>query len=168
MAKGYGNPFLSIETNATPADLMQRLERAEKKLDSTVSLALEDSMRAAIGSVPPYPPKPKTSWYVRTGRLARSLGSSMSGGQYIPAVGRGIVSAKPDVYTRRQIGPASYEGNIGSNVWYAERVLVRQEAPWKYYWWNEETWGKKSFKPIVEAIKKQMANFFRYLEGLND
>jgi hypothetical protein len=108
-------------------------------------------------SVRPYPPKPPTSTYDRTGLLGKSLGTSEEGGRF----------GTPDVFKVTQLGAGNYEARFGTRLHYAPRVIGEgtQETPWINYWWNMLDIlndAKPGILKIFEAVAQKMAE---YLDG---
>jgi hypothetical protein len=150
-------PKETFEIKTTPADLERRLLMMDRQWDKIMGNAMKQAMKAAHQAVPDYPPKPPRSTYVRTGRLGQGLG-------YFD--GRRIYK-NPTVYTQKLTKPGMWEGRLGSNEpFYTARVVgLRQEFPWKRYWWNEKTWRDLAEKPVLKIFFEAAKDIGRYLSG---
>jgi len=118
--------------------------------------ALVKSLLVLHQEVPPYPPKPASSSYDRTGTLGRSLGSSEGGGQI----------GQPDIYEIRY-GAKMSVASFGTRLHYAPKVIgEHQEEPFISIGWKNIKWiAEKSTKKIVE-VWQNMANYLaNWLDG---
>ena len=143
----------TIKITTTPPDLFARFERYPRQLDKVLKTTMRAALLAVWENVPAYPPKPKSSWYVRTGTLGRSLGVSEGGGKI----------GFPDVFKIEHQGP-KYLGTFGSNLTYAPRVIDpdQQEMPWKRYWWTTDTIKHRAEPKVIslfEAMTEELAKF---------
>ncbi len=96
-----------------------------KNISSTMRKLMDKSLRVLWENVPPYPPKPETSKYIRTGMLGHSLGSG---------------GGKPTVYSVKGTG-ADIVGTFGTKLSYAKYVVdpERQAYMHKGRWWTMKT-----------------------------
>jgi len=106
-----------IEIIYNPPDLLQRMRRYPKKLDSELEEAMDKSLAEVWAKVPQYPPEPPGSSYVRTLTLGRSLGTGGTGG---------ATSGSPDIKDVKRIGEGNYEGRFGTRLYYAQYVIGSQ------------------------------------------
>lgn len=131
-------------------ELIARMQAYPDKLKAAVKVALDSSLLALWGAVPPYPPAPNSSGYVRTGTLGRSLGSSDGGG---------MASSAPSIYVVKPMGDANYEAHFGTNLSYAPYVIGDNTQAWmhKGRWWI--------ISDIAAAAKEKIQAIFGQLEG---
>jgi multimeric flavodoxin WrbA len=126
-------------------EALRKFETIPQKVNSTMKTLMEKSMRVLWENVPPYPPKPETSKYRRTGTLGRSLGAE---------------GAKPTVYSIKGSG-ANMSGTFGTNLSYAKYVIdpERQAYMHKGRWWTMNTIKEKS----LDKINKIWETFIKTL-----
>ena len=100
------------------------------KLRKFMRTGMEQSLLVLHENVPPYPPAPATSSYIRTGMLGHSLGSGIAGGKV----------GTPTVYSIRS-NDAQTVGQFGTNLSYAKYVIDpdRQAYMHKGRWWTTDT-----------------------------
>ena len=107
-------------------EIIARWRAAPAKMKQLMTEGMWDALRAVQALIPPYPPKPTKSKYVRTGNLARGIGTSMGGG----AVG------KPSIFEVKNSG-GFIEGRMGSNKpEYNEFVIGENQAGHMGHWWT--------------------------------
>ena len=138
-------------------EIHDRMRNFPKKYSRAAKKTLEAALLHVQGSVPSYPPAPKSSWYVRTGTLGRSLGSSM-GGQPV---------GKADIQQVKPMG-GYQEAQFGTRLHYAPRVIgdaTQQEAPWRSYWWNINTILAKAKPGVIKLFQKMAEMLARWLDG---
>lgn len=123
-----------------PADLIQRFERYPQKLDEEMERATKAALAHVQGSVPPYPPAPPNSSYVRTGTLGRSIGL---GGQ-------------AEIYTVEKMG-GGWQAQLGTRLEYAPTVIGESQGPaFSGRWWKLSDALNKA-RPGIERIYAAMA-----------
>jgi len=107
------------------AEALRRFETIPAKVNSTMRSLMDKSMRVLWENVPPYPPKPEGSKYIRTGLLGKSIGAS---------------GAKPTIYSITGTG-ADIVGAFGTKLSYAKYVIDpdRQAYMHKGRWWTMKT-----------------------------
>jgi hypothetical protein len=149
--------FYRVKIRTYPPDLFFRLRSWDDKMIGFMDEALKQSLEHVNERVPPYPPQLKGQTYIRTGDLAKSLGSTMGGG---------VGSVNPSIYKARRLGSRKWTGNIGTNIRYSERVIgLRQASPFSSYWWNVDQWAKKSRRGIARAYTKAADKITAWLGG---
>ncbi len=107
------------------AEALRRFETIPAKVNSTMRSLMDKSMRVLWENVPPYPPKPEGSKYIRTGLLGKSIGAS---------------GDKPTIYSITGAG-ADIRGAFGTKLSYAKYVIDpdRQAYMHKGRWWTTDT-----------------------------
>lgn len=112
-------------------------------------------LRAVLGELqrmPPYPPPPAGSTYKRTGYLGRSLTA--------------LVGRAPDAASDVREVAGGVEGQVGTNVVYAGRVIGQDQGrAWKGRWWRLEE-SVLSHKADIEAeFEDAAARIAEQLDG---
>ena len=126
-----------------------------------VKIASEAMVRAGFEinkGIPPYPPAPSGSKYIRTEKLGRSFGSGFSGGM------TGLMS----VFEVKKSGGGFISGKFGSNLPYAPKVVGDrgQQSPFfAQYWWRFEQVIGKVFPKIKIVFEKAADRMAKFLEG---
>jgi len=122
------------------------------KLRKFMRTGMEQSLLVLHENVPPYPPAPATSSYIRTGMLGHSLGSGIAGGKV----------GTPTVYSIRS-NDAQTVGQFGTNLSYAKYVIDPEEQAYmhKYgfknrssFWWTMNTIKVKSEKKVMQVWER--------------
>ena len=135
-------------------ELRARFKEYPKVLDQVMQEVTQAQLLALHENVPPYPPKPASSTYNRTGTLGRSLGSSMGGG----------ASGTPDIFQTIK-GEGFYEARFGTLLFYAGPVIGNPQASFfAQYWWKlDQVIGLafEKIKQITEDAAEQLANFLK-------
>ena len=123
-------------------ELIGRMRGVPSWLPTWLSDTMTRSLRALQEAVPPYPPPPMGSKYVRTEKLGRSLGSGFGGG----------ASGTPDIFEVTMSGGAT-EGRYGSRLGYAEYVVGEgtQAEVHAGIWWTVRTILNNALK-VIEAL----------------
>ena len=127
---------------------VNKLKTMPDKLDNAMNSTMNASLMVLWENVPPYPPKPESSSYVRTTMLGKTIGSSQAGGKAgIPTV-YGITGTRSGI-----------TGSFGTSLNYAKYVIDpdRQAYMHKGRWWTMRTIKDKS----IEKIKKLWLEFVR-------
>jgi hypothetical protein len=137
-------------------ELMQRMRQFPQKLNASIKTTMQAALLTLWENVPPYPPPPDDSTYVRTGTLGRTLGSAEGGGKG---------SGQPDVYEVRELG-AAWEGRFGTNLEYAPYVIGDDtQAKHMGHWWKISVIKERAEEKInrlFEILGEKLAEF---LEG---
>lgn len=146
---------ITVET--VPPDLMQRLQRYPRKTDAVMKKTMEASLLHIQGEIPAYPNPPAgIDASRRTGTLGRTLGVSQGGG----------VMGKAEIHTVQSIGAASYEGKIGTTLWYSDRVIGNQEEPWSRYWWRLKGVAEKAREGVIKLHNVAAEELARFIDGI--
>ena len=127
---------------------VNKLKTMPDKLDGVMKKSMDASLMVLWENVPPYPARPETSAYVRTGTLGRTIGSSPAGGK----------GATPTVYSVTGTG-MNIQGTFGTNLSYAKHVIDpdRQAYMHKGRWWTMRTIRDKA----INKINKLWLEFVR-------
>lgn len=133
-------------------ELRSRLAQFPHEYATVERKTLGASLLTLHENVPPYPPKPATSGYKRTGTLGRTLGSGEAGG----ALGQADIM-------EIKLGTPVSEASFGTRLNYAPKVIGEvQEQPFASYWWNIKTIAERAADKIVNLWKimaQELANF---------
>jgi len=151
-------PRLNVSGNVVEVrgldELRARFSEYPEVFDQVMQELTKAQLLTLQENIPPYPPKPATSTYVRTGTLGRSLGSSPSGG----------AGGKADVFETLK-GENFYEARLGSNLFYAGPVIGNPQASFfAQYWWRLIQVIGRAFQPLLEMAEgaaQQMADFLK-------
>lgn len=144
--------FIEIKDNG----LFKRMKQYPNIFEENMADAHTASLLILHEAVPPYPPKPATSTYIRTGTLGRKLGSSMSGG----AVGT------PEIFVTRELGPGEFESRFGTSLEYAAPVIgTPQKFFFSQYWWQLDRLIGTQFNRIKEKFQIAADAMAAFLEG---
>lgn len=137
------------------AEIERRFEKYPQVYKKAVQAWLDFVLLTLSEKVPPYPPKPASSTYVRTGTLGRSLGSGESGGR----LGQAEISTT-------KITPGFAEARWGTKVSYAPDVIdPRRQLSHMRHWWTTNDVVKRSEKKIVQSFDKVAQKLVKFLEG---
>ena len=132
-------------------ELQAKMQAYPQKYAEIMAKTMVTGLLVLQENVPPYPPKPATSTYERTGTLGRSIG---------------LVGGSSGIFTVRRVGGYNFEGRFGTNLKYAPRVIGdNQSYPFSAYWWKLSTTIGKSFKKLMEVYNAAAAEMARFLEG---
>lgn len=136
-------------------ELIDRMKAFPLELARVGALAMSASLNVLWENVPPYPPPPDGSRYVRTGTLGKSLGSSPSGG---------ASGGSPSIYKVQKLGDGGFEGTFGTNLSYAEHVIsdTNQAAVHAGRWWTIKTIAEKAaakIESVWQAVAVKLAAF---------
>lgn len=115
------------------------------KMRKFLRTGMEQSLLVLHENVPPYPPAPATSSYIRTGMLGKSLGSSEAGGK----------AGTPTVYSIKS-NDVQTIGQFGTQLSYAKYVIDpdRQAYMHKGRWWTMNTIKVKSEKKVIQVWER--------------
>ena len=144
---------------------LEELQRRMDRFPGVYRRAVQKTMQAALltiwEKVPPYPPKPPNSTYIRKGSAGRggSLGSGISGGQ----------QGQPDILEVKH-GSRDTVGKFGTRLHYAQHVIGSrkgQQRPFfSQYWWTlPETVLGRAVGKIGRLFKVMAEELGKYLEG---
>ena len=134
-------------------ELQQRFQQFPIKYTTEVAKAVGTSLLVLHENVPPYPPKPPESRYVRTNTLGRSLG---------------ILGDTHNIYKIRRVGGMDFEGRFGTNLKYAPYVIGppgTQREPFSSYWWRLDQVPEKAKPKIMEVFQGLVQRLAAFLEG---
>lgn len=146
-----------IEVVTSPPDLERRLIGYPGKLDAVMRKTMEASLLHIQSEIPAYPDAPPgVNTAGRTGTLGRTLGVSQDGG----------VLGKAQIHTVQSIGAASYEGKIGTTLWYSDRVIGNQEEPWSRYWWRLKGVAEKAREGVIKLHNVAAEELARFIDGI--
>ena len=140
----------TITVTFNPPDFPQRMQQYPKELQREMERTMNQALTHLQGSVPPYPPPPPASRYIRTGTLGRSIG----------------LGGRAEIYEVRKIG-GGYEARLGTNLSYAPAVIgtESQQPAFRGRWWTMKTVMEKA-KPGIERLFEAMAGrLVGFLEG---
>ena len=136
-------------------ELRTRFKEYPKELDAIMQTVTQAQLLTLPENVPPYPPKPQSSTYSRTGTLAKRLGSTMGGG---------ASGGQADIFQTIK-GAGFYEARFGTNLFYAGPVIGNPQASFfAQYWWKFDEIIGFAFQKILQITEdaaKQMANFLK-------
>ena len=122
--------------------VIHKFENAQKTLNREMGKAMSMSLDVVQQEIPGYPPQRENQKtpYIRTGTLARSLGSGMGGGK----------SGVPTIYSVSGQGKDML-GQIGTNLSYAKYVIgdTTQAKMHKDWWWTFDFVARKAKEKIV-------------------
>jgi len=139
-------------------ELIDRLQRTPQVYKQAEQKTMVASLTILWENVPPYPPAPATSRYVRTGTLGRSLGSSMGGG----------ATGQPQIFGIKMYSKGAV-GSFGTRLKYAQYVIgsrhTQQIYPFSAYWWTIDTIIGKAYGKILRAWKIMAEELAKFLEG---
>ena len=138
--------MMPIEIKITGLDKIYLLfADMPNKLRKFMRTGMEQSLLVLHENVPPYPPAPETSSYIRTGMLGKSLGSGIAGGKV----------STPTVYSIRS-NDAQTVGQFGTQLSYARYVIDpdRQAYMHRGRWWTMNTIKEKSEKKVMQVWER--------------
>ncbi len=137
-------------------ELIRRMQAYPDKLKQMTKLTMDAAMLALWENVPPYPPPPDDSTYVRTGTLGRTLGSSEAGSKG---------SNAPDIYEVKPMG-SGYEGRFGTNLEYAPFVIGDETQSRRMsHWWKIGSIATRAAGKIESIFKTLGDNLASFLDG---
>ena len=112
--------------------ILKRFTKYQSVANRELRTTMKESLNVIQEKVPPYPSRPPTSKYVRTGTLGRSLGS---GGE-------------PDI--KRIIGSSTMlTGEFGTRLKYAPYVVGENQA-----WMHKGRWWRLPVEVLNRAVPK--------------
>src|SRR3990167_3587775 len=138
-------------------ELRRRMRQYPQQFDIAANRTMEAALLALQEKVPPYPPQPSGTRYVRTGTLGRSLGSGMMGGN----VGRA------QIFQVRKIGQG-FEGRFGTALEYAPYVIGEQGMQSGFmsqYWWQLSSVPGRAFNKIKSLFEAMANSLAKFLDG---
>lgn len=137
-------------------ELIARMRAFPTQLKESMEATMQAALLVLWENVPPYPPPPGTSTYVRTGTLGRTLGSGEGGGK---------ASGTPDVYEVRELG-GGYVGRFGTNLEYGPYVIGdTEQARHMQHWWKIGSIAGKSEEEIRSLFNVLAEKLAQFLEG---
>lgn len=137
---------MPIEIKVTGLDKIYLLfANMPNKMSKFLRTGMEQSLLVLHENVPPYPPNPVSSKYIRTGMLGKSLGSSPAGGKV----------SRPSVYSIRSNDTQTL-GEFGTQLSYAKYVIDpdRQAYMHRGRWWTMNTIKVKSEKKVIQVWER--------------
>ena len=149
-------PSVRIEITGLK-ELRARFAQYPDKFNKAVLKTLEAALFILSGAVPPYPPRPETSTYRRTGTLGRKLGSAESGGAtLLPA----------DIWETHHLGAGSFTAEWGTRLSYAPYVIgTFEQARHMSHWWVIATVARRASPKIAEAFDRMAEVLAKWLDG---
>ena len=136
-------------------ELQHRMRMYPRQFDLAANRTMEASLYALQEKVPPYPPQPTSSRYIRTGTLGRTLGVSMRGGRV----------SRSEVWQVRKIGQG-FEGRFGTALNYAPHVIGGMQSGFmSQYWWRLDTVAGRAFGKIKQLWEVMANALARFLDG---
>ena len=136
-------------------ELRARFKEYPEVLDKVMQELTQAQLLTLHENVPPYPPKPQSSTYSRTGTLGRSLGSSIGGG---------ASGGQADIFQTIK-GAGFYEARFGTLLFYAGPVIGNPQASFfAQYWWKFDEIIGFAFQKILQITEdaaQKMANFLK-------
>lgn len=148
-------PDVRIEITGL-TELRARFAAFPDKFNKVVHKTLDTVLLILSEFVPPYPPRPETSTYTRTGALGRTLGSGQAGG----ATGLGA-----EIHEVKQLGSGTWQGEWGTRLSYAPYVIgTFQQAGHMGHWWRIITVAQRAFPKITEAFERMAQVLARFLD----
>ena len=137
-------------------ELQARMQSYPRKLNEAIRTTMQAGLLVLWENVPPYPPQPQDSTYVRTGTLGRTLGASIDGGR---------AGGKPDIYEVREMG-GNFEGHFGSSLDYAPYVIGDDtQASQNSHWWKISDIAARAQEKIDKLFEKLADKLAKFLEG---
>lgn len=139
-------------------ELIQRMSDYPRQLKEAMKVAVDATLLALWGAVPPYPAPPQGSKYVRTGTLGRSLGSGDGGG---------ASGGHPSIFTEKNLGNANFEARFGTNLEYAPYVIGDNTQAWMHQgrWWVMADIATAAAQKISEIFNALADRLVEFLEG---
>jgi hypothetical protein len=138
--------------------LSKRMQKYPLEYVKIMSVAMVHAGFEINKAVPPYPPKPTGSKYIRTEELGRSFGSGFSGG----------MSGTMSIFEVKKSSGGFISGKFGSSLGYAPKVVgdATQQSPFfASYWWKFESVIGKAFPKIKAIFNKAAEKMAKFLEG---
>jgi hypothetical protein len=107
--------------------LEAKLKRIAGGMHDMRMTATQKAVIYVHGEVPPYPPAPPTSTYIRTGTLGRSITTEVRelGSQIVGVIGSDVVYA-PWVISDEAVGDAGPQAKAHRGRWYTLQGVVRK------------------------------------------
>lgn len=139
-------------------EIIERMQRFPRRWHDSLNKTLYAVLFKIWEYVPPYPPPPKTSRYIRTGTLGRSLGSGFRGGRSGMA---------PGIFEKK-IGSRFFSATFGTRLEYAPYVIGEEQAKvHQGRWWTMAKLAKDATRPVLGLFEAMMRGLARWLEGQN-
>lgn len=139
-------------------EITRRMRDYPQKLSAAIKTTLGAALLALWENVPPYPPPPENSTYVRTGTLGRTLGSSEGGGK----------SGQPDIYEVKPLGGGEWEAHFGTNLEYAPYVIGDDtQARHMQHWWKISVIKERAAEKINRLFGVMADKLAAWLDGKN-
>ncbi len=139
--------------------IRNRLRQFPQVYNHHIKQTLSWSVHKLWENVPPYPPKPQGSKYIRKGSagLGGSLGSGISGGKQ--------GEKQPTIFRIVKQGERFYNAEFGTNKEYAPFVIGERQAGHMGHWWTIKKIARKSKPDILKAFKAMAKELARFLDG---
>lgn len=136
--------------------LSKRMAQFPRELEEVSQATMEASLLTLWENVPPYPPPPSDSTYIRTGTHGRKLGSGMGGGK----------DGTPSIYESKKIG-GGVEGRFGTNLEYSKYVVGDNDQAQIHSgrWYQMKDIANKSRDKIIRLWNTAAEKMARFLEG---
>lgn len=134
-------------------DLIHRMRAYPVKLTAALAHTMATALLVLWENVPPYPPQPDDTEYIRTGTLGRTLGSSEAGGML----------GRPDIYQIKKLGDEGLMGVFGTALDYGPYVIGDEDqAAQNSHWWTMRTIAERSSAKVLrlfEVLGDKLADF---------
>ena len=134
-------------------ELQGKLSKFTPEMHKAMNITMERSLVALQDAIPPYPPKPVTSKYRRTGTLGKSIGRDGK------AVGTGI-------YEITGAG-GNIQGRFGTNLVYAKYVIDPEQQAYmhKGRWWTMAKLAKDARGEVIKVFEQMVQVASKWLAG---
>lgn len=137
--------------------LSARMAAFPAEFEKVGSATMEASLLTLWENVPPYPPPPAGSDYIRTGTHGRKLGSGIAGGR-----GAGT----PSIYESKKLG-SGFEGRFGTNLEYSPYVIGDDTQAWMHAgrWYQMKDIANKAKDKIIRLWNTAADKMAQFLDG---
>lgn len=137
------------------AELLRKFGAADEKVRDVLAEGMSDALVVIGENIPRYPPQRPGQKYKRTGRLGRSMGSTMGGGKAGPADIESV-----------EIGDKYVVGKYGSRLEYAQYVIGEETQAWMHVgrWWTERKVAQKVEKKVFAVFKNAARRFIEWMK----
>lgn len=138
-------------------EIRERMRQFPQKWAQVLSFTFRASLLKVWELIPPYPPEPPESTYIRTGTLGRSLGSSEAGGH---------TGGSPDIF-EIDLGQPYSSASFGTRLEYAPYVIGEQEQAQVHQgrWWTMLKLANISKPHILRLFERMRDTVSRWLDG---
>ena len=136
-------------------ELRHNFQQFPNEFNRTLKKAMDASLLVVWENVLPYPAKPESDSYIRTGTLGRTLGTGMTGGQI----------GKPDIYQVRGMGSGMQEASFGTRLEYAPYVIGDEEQAKVHRgrWWTISKVAERATAKVTKVFVLMANNLAAFL-----